>query len=246
MTTLGETKTYTTEGEYCENGVLTAPALLRMFQETVLENADERGAGNDYMIGNGLGWALVKNDVRIARWPEMGETVTVRTGPVGKKWLFVFRQFEVADAQGETLVQCDSCWMVIDLKARKPVPMPQHIITTYNFDIMQNRVLKFDTPRNLKDAQNELRIRVRPHHIDDYGHVNNTVYVRWALEGLPEGTADSKTITRFACTFKREALPGMSLTAKTAMDETDDGLTTRHEQTDEEGNVLFQMKAEWV
>ena len=243
MAELTEIKTYDISQAQCgQDGRLKPESLLDLFQQTTISCSAEKGVGNDFMVGIRRGWALVKYDINAARWPQAGETVTVRTAPVGRRWMLVFRQFELMDAGGEIIAAADSCWMVLDLDARKPTDMPKHLAQVYGFDAIANKVLRFDTIGPLRQAQHEKKYEVAPKDIDGYGHVNNTVYIAWAMGALPDMEKDGRAIRRLKCTFKREALLGMTVSARASSY----GELTHCEIKGEDGETLFSMVLEWT
>ncbi len=237
-----ESKEHVIKAEDCgRGGILKPEALMDIWMDTILDSSERLGVGASYMKGEGLGWVLIKNSLDTPRWPKAGERVTAHSWPAGKKMLFAYRQFVLEDAAGEEMITGDSCWMLLDLIARRPVTITQRLTEVYGFDRMDHKALKFGSLKAIEDAQYEARYLVSPENIDSNGHVNNAVYLTWALGTLPEVGANG-TIRRIECAFKREALLGMDIAARAAAD--GGGRVTRHELKDSAGETLFQMRVE--
>lgn len=109
-----------------------------------------------------------------------------------------------------------------------------------------------------RPARFELALRVTPEDIDDLGHVNNVVYVRWiqdaavahwrsVMAGDPELGAIPWVVRRHEIDYKRPAFLGEDLIARTWVGETDGLSFERHTEIVRaaDGQVLARARSLW-
>ena len=135
----------------------------------------------------------------------MGARLEVTTWPSGKHGYFALRDFEVSDGGGDPVLSATSSWMVIGLDKKQPVKVDEAIAIPYAVD---KRALAdpFDSLAVPAARDAEVGFRVESGHIDWNRHVNNAVYVQWALEAVPPDVLQTVPAGR-----PRGLLPGRGL-----------------------------------
>lgn len=185
--------------------------LLELMQELAGDHASALGAGRDELLGLNLAWVLTRVEVRMARYPHFGETLTAETFPMPNRRVFFPRYFLFRDGEGHQIGHAGSMWVLMDLSARKMV---------YQADIASRLPDNSDltAPMGMPATVEELPFPAcegfhTPVYtdLDMNGHVNNTRYVDWCCNALGIGVMQTHALTHFAVNFSHEVLPGQQV-----------------------------------
>ena len=167
---------------------LTLPSLLDYLQDCCTFQSEELGVGVDYLADNHAAWVLSSWQIRICRYPEFGEQITVSTWAYDFKGFYGYRSFKVEGEDGELLAYANSLWVFMDTDTMRPMRINQKMIDVYLPQMAEiigtdwgNRKLQVPEGGTAGEP-----IRVQRCHIDTNHHVNNGKYVQMAEEFLPE------------------------------------------------------------
>lgn len=168
--------------------ILTLPALLDYLQDCCTFQSEELGVGVDYLADNHAAWVLSSWQIRICRYPEFGEQITVSTWAYDFKGFYGYRSFKVEGEDGELLAYANSLWVFMDTDIMRPMRINQKMIDVYLPQMAE--IIGTDWgDRKLQVPEGGTAgkpIRVQRCHIDTNHHVNNGKYVQMAEEFLPE------------------------------------------------------------
>ncbi len=192
------------------DGNATMSSVCNWLQEAASLNAETLSfsKSNFEAAGENISWVLTRLKVRMARFPKWGETVSILTFPRGGRKIVAYRDFVLSGKDGEELGRATSEWMLIDLKSRKVVAIPDSVFAVANtvrgpvFGEEPLAKLRWDCRETMADA---LVFRARRGDIDLNGHVNNVHYVEWLLEGRPDAAMPCRELD---IVFKSETLAG--------------------------------------
>lgn len=165
------------------------PRLLRLLEEMMEaagRHAETLGVGVQDLHAKGLTWVLARLRVAIAAIPEPGAAAALATWPSGRHRLFALREFQARDAHGAEILRATSAWALMHLQTRRPARLDPHLPV---FDLHPGRMIADDfapLPPPWPRAARTLR-RAQAADIDLNDHVNNTVYLGWALGAVPAG-----------------------------------------------------------
>ncbi len=179
-------------------------SLLNFLQEAAGEHAALLGLSVTDLMKDGLTWVLSRYHVRVSRYPVMGEAIEVRTWPSGHEGFFWLRDFEASDGAGRPLLAATSSWVLLNAATKQPVREGHGIAPDR---IRQTRALADGFPRlpDCETPEHELGFRVGLHDLDLNDHVNHAVYVRWALETVPEATLRGSRPVEIEVSYRAEA-----------------------------------------
>jgi len=186
-------------------GRLRIPVLLQYIQDAAAVHADRLGFGTNALAPTGCFWILGNLRLSLHRLPQYTHAFTLRTWPSGAGRVVATREFELLDPDsGALLAAAGSHWMVL----RRDITLPRMLRkiglhrlaagpAAYSADMPRLRPPAVDGP-----PADHLRV---PHSaIDLNGHVNNTEYVRWALDVLHHDHPDHAPIRTLHITFLAE------------------------------------------
>lgn len=197
--------------------ILTLPALLDYLQDCCTFQSEELGVGVDYLADNHAAWVLSSWQIRICRYPEIGEQITVSTWPYDFKGFYGYRSFKVEGEDGELLAYANSLWVFMDTDTMRPARIEKQMVDAYLPQMAEiigtdwgNR--KLCVPEGGTAGE---PIRVQRCHIDTNHHVNNGKYVQMAEEFLPEDFE----VGELRVEYKKAAVLGDVLTPVSCVDE---------------------------
>lgn len=201
------------------DGRATMPTICNYLQEAASVHAEELGfSKSDFdAAGENLSWVLTRMVVKMLRYPEWKDDVTVETFPRGGRRIVAWRDFVVKDASGEVIGLATSEWMIIDLATRRASAIPESVLALV--PDMPDSVLGAEPftarlrfpQRPEGDAEAPLSFRAQNAHIDLNGHVNNVHYIEWLLEPL-RGVAPRE----LEIVFRSETLAGDEVSVEVA------------------------------
>lgn len=199
------------------DGFASLPAVCNYLQEAASLNAEELGfsKSNFDAQGENISWVLTRLAVKMIRYPKWEEEVKVVTFPRGGRKIVAWRDFEIKAANGETIALATSEWMLIDLKTRKIVSIPESVLLACEFGTESvlgpepfTARLKFPADVNVEKTG---PYKAQYSHIDLNGHVNNVHYIEWLLEPLKAARP-----SRLEIVFRSETLAGDEVSVEVA------------------------------
>lgn len=201
--------------ELDHRGFLRHLSLLNYMQDSAGLHAAQLGVSVADLKQLGLTWVLSRLHVRLESLPRADETVLVRTWPSLREGLFTCREFQLSTSQGRIFAWATSSWAVLSLATRRPVRVDDHLP---RFPLYAHRALDDDfssLPPFPQHATHTMAFPVLRNDLDTNHHVNNTVYVGWALESLPEEIVSGQLV-ELEISFRAEALHGERVIARSA------------------------------
>jgi acyl-ACP thioesterase len=171
-------------------------AVLDAMQETAGRHAEILGVGVRDLHAKGLTWVLARLHVRISQVPLAGQAVHIATWPSGRHRLFAVREFKLSDATGSEILRATSAWALMNMETRRPVRLDPHlpVFTGHPEHMVDDEFAPLPTllpvpaggrpPVGIPGAS-PARFNAVAADIDINDHVNNTVYLDWALRAVP-------------------------------------------------------------
>lgn len=196
---------------------LKMPALLQMLQEAATEHAYELGIAYSHLKPMGLGWVIAKLIVNIDKIPSWDERIYIKTWPSTREKIVTYREFVATDANGNPLFSARSQWLLMDINARRIARLER----LQHWDLFPEQANddSFETPFEKIDATSTDNIKesifsARNDDIDLNEHVNNAVFLTWAMESLPDEFA-KRTPQKIKINFLDEVRPHTEVKART-------------------------------
>lgn len=196
----------------CGAAHLLKPDMFMQYcQEAAETHASANDLGYDWSMSNGLIWVEVQGDFRIIRYPRWKEEVRIRSN-TGKAGALQARRFvELTDAEGNVLAQADLLWVLIDINTRRPMPF-KRIMDRVNIPEACPALIETELSAADEYTESATTELIAPRRdIDFNGHINNSAYLTWVLDSLPEHMHPGTAPARFRVNFKRETFAGTSI-----------------------------------
>jgi len=228
-------------------GLARPVALLNFLQDSAGDHAGRLGLSVVDLFKRNLTWVLSRYHVLIHRYPALGERLEVMTWPSGKHGYFAIRDFEVSDGDGGPVLSGTSSWMVIGIEKKQPVKVDDVVGPGY---AVEKRALDdpFTSLPVLSARESGMRFRVETGHLDWNRHVNNAVYVQWALEAVPPDFLMNRRPMEVEVSYRAEALYGDEvLSAAQRVPEEDAGPAFLHQILNAAtGAELARLRTRWA
>jgi medium-chain acyl-[acyl-carrier-protein] hydrolase len=188
-------------------GLVKTVSLLNYLQDSAGEHAGRLGLSVLDLFKRNMTWVLSRYHILVHRHPAVGERIEVTTWPSSKGGYFATRDFEMADGNGGPVLSATSSWMILGLERKQPLKVDDIIDIPYAID---KRALDdpFGSLPLPSGRDSELRFRVESAHLDWNRHVNNAVYVQWALEGVPPDILMKARPVELEVSYRAEAFYG--------------------------------------
>jgi len=192
-------------------GRLQVPILCKLLQEVAVAHAGILGVAVETMAERGTAWVLSRLHLNLARWPRGDEEILIETWPEAMSRLLIERRFAIFDASDSQIGAVSTLWCVLDLTRRRPIRLPEEVwgrMEEYEIGNDPTRAGELSAP---DPVDRELAFTVRRSDLDSAEHVNNTSYVEWAIEAVPDEVWSTSELTELEIQFVSECHQGQTV-----------------------------------
>lgn len=157
----------------------TIASICDYFQEAAGRHAKELNVDITDLHKKGFTWILYKMQVKVHRFPYRWETVRVTTWPSTGEGIRAYRDYQLHSENDECLAEGLSQWMILDVKRRRPVKIPDKLLSEQYKTGRHVLELHKTNLEKLEGVNAELIAKVGLNDLDMNRHVNNVKYVDW-------------------------------------------------------------------
>lgn len=207
-------------------------------------NSIDGGSITQYLNDNQTSWIILQYLMDVNRLPKVEEKITITTSANGYNRLFSYRKFEVESSDGELLAEGEMSFAWIDLNKRKMVRLNQDVMARFEAPY-EKRIRRYPAPEppNEEDVITE-NFQVHYSDIDMNGHVNNTVYIQWAIDSLGTDFLNNHQVSHLNIKYDKEVLEDQKVLMVSQLDDQGDNKTSHH-QLQYEGKNNATVEIEW-
>jgi medium-chain acyl-[acyl-carrier-protein] hydrolase len=226
-------------------GKLKLEMLLNFLQESAAEHAFQLGLSGEELLKKNLAWILSRYHIEINYYPQKGETIEVKTWPCLVKEIFTLREYEIHTLKS-IAAKATSSWMAVDLKKKKPVKIKERLPS---FPMYEKRAINDEFKRlpDFNKSDMELRFPVLKADLDFNRHVNNVVYIKCAVETVPEKVIMNSRLTRIEANYRNETFYGDWIISRTQNIREGENPQYIHQLLREsDGQEIARLKTEWT
>lgn len=220
------------------NGLLKYTDLCNFIQVVAGNHADLGGISYSDMQTKDQAWVVSRMRLEISKLPKWRDKVLVKT------WIKTLEnsrsirciEFYLND---EKIIGCETFWVVINTKTRKPdiLALPHNHFEKFDIDATNSTTDKINTDKEFEKVGNK---KVLFSDLDVVNHANNVKYLEWCLDyENPKNLLLSK-VKAFDMNFMRELnLNNEAIIAKSSND-TESIFTISLED-----KMAYALKIEW-
>lgn len=227
------------------HGSVQPVALLNYLQDTAGMHAMQLGVSVSDLRVHGLTWVLSRIHLIVEHYPRAKESVLVHTWPATRQGLFSCREFELFDGEGRITGRASTSWAVLNVASRRPVKLEGNLP---HYPLLPRRAIDDDFPPlpQFPDPRpSGLPFRVLRSDLDINHHVNNAVYVGWALEAVPDGVA-AGSLVELEISFRAEVRYGETIESRCTVVESGEVTCCLHQIVNRlDGKELARLRTRW-
>jgi len=223
----------------------TVPAMVRLMHEAAMQNVLHLQLSVWDLEPQRISWVLMRKSMHFERLPVLGERITVLTNPAGFERLFTYRDYRVFDEAGNLIAWSASTWLLMDTEQRRMRPIPPAILEFNEQmpapeDCLPRPATKIPKMEKPEKAQN---YEVNFFDLDFNNHLNNTLYIKWMLEALPDELLENGHLRQLSIEYRAECRWKERVVAETQQI---DARTCLHRlRLEQEGKELAAARSEW-
>jgi acyl-ACP thioesterase len=188
--------------------------ILNWFQHASSTHSSVAGYPVTSLIKKNLTWVITRYHIIINKYPGWRDKISVSTWRSGERPNFAPREFKVEDDSGNKLIYATSSFKLLDLKTKQTVSPKIHLP---DYPVYEKREIQdeFLSLFELKNPDFEKQLNVRRSDLDINRHVNNTLYLEWAIESIPEKIFNDFKICEIEIGFNRPSFYGDKIISMT-------------------------------
>lgn len=187
-------------------GRLQLSRLLNYFDDCAVVQSEKLGVGVDALLDMNVTWFLYQWDIEIKRLPQSGESVKAITEPLDFYRFYATRRFELLDKNGDLMAKALSLWIFLDFEKRMPKKIPPEFAEKYGCYPQDKKLSSWDVRSPTKEDYS-LEVISLPVNMDTNQHINQAVYIDWAISSLPIEFLKNSTPLKLKSMYKKEAMP---------------------------------------
>jgi acyl-ACP thioesterase len=195
-------------GQVDRSDRLTLFSTFDLFQEAAINHAANLGVGRDDLARTRQVWVLSRMTALMERRPKYGETVTVRSWPLGADRLFAVRDYDIRDSADNPVVRGRSGWLVLDSEKRRPLRIQQVVESLPPNEGLVSLPGGAGGLDSRPDMDKAGERRAVFSDIDYNGHVNNARYIQWIQDLVEPEELEKADILRLDINYLSEVKYG--------------------------------------
>ncbi|MDD9304854.1 MAG: hypothetical protein HUK40_21925 [Desulfobacter sp.] len=209
------------------NGRVKVDWLLNAFQDTASQQCHTLGISGFDMAKKQLKWVVAQYKINIHDQIPWLAPLTLSTWRTPWKNLYEIRGFSMGINSKPPLVTAESIWILTKASNGKPVRLKPYMPEILMQDTAEPAEL-IKPKDDFGEYQHEAIFPVQFIDLDLNQHVNNRVYLRWAVESLPDPYCFEYTPVTCEVIYRKEGLFKDKISSRIRMIFSDSGLTTHH------------------
>lgn len=191
---------------------LTHRGAMSIMQEAAIVHSSQAGYAVEDVARTHVIWMVVRWRVRLTGRARWNDALTVETWPRSMNRLTSVRNFRLLDGDENEAAVGESEWLLVSTDTGRVTRITPEIASAY--ELVDRDV--FDSPLppvEPGEGEEICRLPVRRSDIDTNHHVNNLVYLDYALEALPED-AWKAGFSEVSVIYRRQLLLGDTVSCR--------------------------------
>ena len=203
-------------GDTDRYGRVEGSALLRQLQAIAGAHYEALGYGAALVRSHGCFWAVIRSEAVIPVLPVPGETLWLDTWTGRSAHGLYRRHYLLQRPDGTVLARSVSVWVLMDIAERRLAAdrswLPDPRVVVRPGELAPARREPFPPPTGSAERT------VSGSETDVNGHLNNTIYLRWASDLLPEEFAAAHALKTLRVEYKKELTSGETAVLSYSLD----------------------------
>ena len=229
-------------------GRLFVKTLCDLFNDVAEAQTEMYKVDVETLNAQGITWMLHRLHISLHKMPSKDEEVILETWPSGVDRLFALRDYRMIRKNGEELVRATSEWMYIDMKRRRPLRLPEMVISmSTGHDIPKLVIPPLLVEKEFGGEMEGVRDFVATFdNIDFNGHVTQASHVRWITNSLPFEFLKNHVLVEIEVIYAHEIMPDSHIHSAYRMESRGEEVVVWHEVKNETSTFTHcQAKTVW-
>lgn len=164
--------------------------LLQTIFTVATKHLDSMGFDPMYLTKKSMAWVVYESSINMQKTNLYAHNIKIVSFVKNIKNIYSMRYFLLYDEDGTMIGSAVSKWVVIDTKKRSLTKIPQEIINAFEKEeALEQDILELTNKKTEKIKKLDLEYKntsfdIRYFDIDPNKHVNNIIYLTWAVESL--------------------------------------------------------------
>lgn len=192
--------------EINQQKIISIPAFVRLMQEAAMQHVIALQLSVWDLEPLHLAWVLIRKHIQIERYPVLGEQIRIQTHPSGFEKILTHRDYRIFDLNDQQIATASSSWLLMNTEERKMARIPTTFLQ-FN-DLLPNLSTFLPRPVAKLPAIEKIdytkSFSVQWHQLDFNLHLNNTFYLQWMLENLPQEILSNSTLEKMDLIYRAE------------------------------------------
>lgn len=186
-------------------GKLRPHIIANFLQESAWLHSNACEVGYKDLLSIGKMWILSGLKIKVADYPSWGDELLLNTWGNQYEDPFAYRDFELIDNSGKQIICGSTSWLLINISNHRPNRI------TPEYQKIPRRGLDSGSGRpermpEIKETGTQIKRQVYFSDIDIYQHVNNSKYVEWCTDMIPDELWEAKEAEEFTINYLSESL----------------------------------------
>lgn len=234
--------------DFDKNGKVRLTSLVNCLQDISTRHF-ESAVRDRYSDPLGL-WVIVEWKLEIIKMPQTVTTIKVTTEPTYFRKFIAYRRYKIEDENGECIGTGVSKWAYLDITSRRQANIPDAFNEIFEVEEGAYKPERMTIATAQSERSHTSKIMSYDSDLDVNQHVNNVVYIRWALDALqmsPLAFDENWQTKTLKVNFKKEVFAHTEIEIESFVDEM--GINKKrsiHHLRNHHGELSVDMEIEWI
>ena len=188
--------------------MLSPACFMELAQDTCEPHSHLLGVGHDELIAFRTAWVLTRMHFRFLKPVYWRDEIIISTWYRGLEMAQHIRDFLVVNPQGERLIEATSSWVMLNVDTRElvlhsPIPCDHGLCSDFAIEKTCERV----RPPKGMEREYAYTHRIAFSDLDKNVHTNNTKYLLWSMNAIPEEVTMKRLVKDVKINFNHETRP---------------------------------------
>lgn len=185
-------------------GRMTPGAVLRRVQELSTAHCETLGVNEALYQDTHTVFLLSRVSLEVADMPRLGQAVCIRTCAYGVRRAVYYRVTTLMDAEGKTLCQLDSRWLLVDTQSRRILRRsPGGLFDQFDEEAGPPAHAEMEIPA-AGPVAHCAQLRAVYSLCDRNGHINNARYADILCDHLPLERLEAGPVRKLLLVYRSE------------------------------------------
>lgn len=192
-----------------QSGELKIINIMNMLQDIAVEYAIKLKISSNDLAHKHLFWVISRYQIEIHNVPKLNENLLLSIHRKAHKKLYDLRWFKIITENNKEIVNALGAWVIINKKTGSPRHLTEFMTETMLCENTTDVKQFFNNLKILHNTDYQKNFKIRINDLDLNKHVNNAIYVEWAIEALSEDILNNFSIKKINITYLKESFyPG--------------------------------------